>query len=67
MGRKSLPDPNEKSRPYWGFVEMVTTNADHVKNALKGGENCLFLLFLLIITIYLFFVSSLYEWIGRRV
>lgn len=38
MGRKSLPDPNEKSRPYWGFVEMVTTNADHVKNALKGGE-----------------------------
>lgn len=38
MGRKKLPDPSEKSRPYWGFVEMVTTNADDVKNALKGGE-----------------------------
>ncbi|KAJ1382185.1 hypothetical protein SESBI_44472 [Sesbania bispinosa] len=38
MGRKSLPDPSEKSRPYWGFVEMVTTNADDVKTALRGGE-----------------------------
>ncbi|XP_058774045.1 uncharacterized protein LOC131648282 isoform X5 [Vicia villosa] len=38
MGRKKLPDPKEKSRPYWGFVEMVTTNADHVKNALRGGD-----------------------------
>ncbi|CAI8611757.1 unnamed protein product [Vicia faba] len=38
MGRKKLPDPKEKSRPYWGFVEMVTTNAEHVKNALRGGE-----------------------------
>lgn len=39
MGRKKLPDPSEKNRPYWGFVEMVTTNAEDVKNALKGGTN----------------------------
>lgn len=38
MGRKRLPDPREKSRPYWGFVEIVTTNADHVKTALKGDD-----------------------------
>ncbi|XP_061357183.1 uncharacterized protein LOC133301555 [Gastrolobium bilobum] len=38
MGRKSLPDPSEKSRPYWGFVETVTTKADHLKTSLKGGE-----------------------------
>ncbi|CAL0332116.1 unnamed protein product [Lupinus luteus] len=25
MGRKRLPDPAQKSTPYWGFVEMVTT------------------------------------------
>ncbi|KAL0005415.1 hypothetical protein SO802_012976 [Lithocarpus litseifolius] len=38
MGRKSLPDPSKKSRPYWGFVEMVTTNIEDVKNPLKGDE-----------------------------
>ncbi|KAK9282277.1 hypothetical protein L1049_005191 [Liquidambar formosana] len=38
MGRKSLPDPSKKSRPYWGFVEMVTTNIEDVKTALKGEE-----------------------------
>ncbi|KAL5554183.1 hypothetical protein UlMin_041584 [Ulmus minor] len=38
MGRKSLPDPSKKSRPYWGFVEMVTTNIEDVKNALKGED-----------------------------
>ncbi|KAI5414301.1 hypothetical protein KIW84_058437 [Lathyrus oleraceus] len=38
MGRKKLPDPKEKSRPYWGFVEMVTTKVDQVKNALRGVE-----------------------------
>ncbi|XP_052175933.1 uncharacterized protein LOC127790450 [Diospyros lotus] len=38
MGRKSLPDPSEKSRPYWGFVEMVTTRIEDVKTALKGEE-----------------------------
>ncbi|OVA19291.1 hypothetical protein BVC80_521g97 [Macleaya cordata] len=37
MGRKSLPDPSKRSRPYWGFVEMVTTNIDDIKTALKGG------------------------------
>ncbi|XP_048318176.2 uncharacterized protein LOC107428086 [Ziziphus jujuba] len=38
MGRKSLPDPRKRSRPYWGFVEMVTTDVHHVKTALKGEE-----------------------------
>ncbi|KAK6129449.1 hypothetical protein DH2020_036807 [Rehmannia glutinosa] len=38
MGRKTLPDPAKKSTPYWGFVEMVTTEIEHVKSALKGGE-----------------------------
>ncbi|MCL7023010.1 hypothetical protein MKW94_003835 [Papaver nudicaule] len=38
MGKKSLPDPSKKSRPYWGFVEMVTTKIDDVKTALKGEE-----------------------------
>lgn len=37
MGRKSLPDPKEKSRPYWGFVEMVTGKAEDVKAAFAGG------------------------------
>lgn len=37
MGRKSLPDPGKKGRPYWGFVEMVATNIDDVKTALQGG------------------------------
>ncbi|KAM0956412.1 hypothetical protein COP2_025300 [Malus domestica] len=35
-GRKSLPDPGNKGRPYRGFVEMVTTNIDDVKTALQG-------------------------------
>ncbi|GKB26056.1 hypothetical protein Tco_0865457 [Tanacetum coccineum] len=40
MGQKSLPDPTskKKGRPYWGFVEMVTTNIQDIKDALKGGE-----------------------------
>ncbi|GFP79200.1 hypothetical protein PHJA_000063500 [Phtheirospermum japonicum] len=39
MGRKSLPDPNHnKSSPYWGFVQMVTTEIQQVKDALKGEE-----------------------------
>ncbi|KAK0598300.1 hypothetical protein LWI29_033494 [Acer saccharum] len=37
MGKKSLPDPSKKSRPYWGFVEMVTTKIQDVKAAL-GAE-----------------------------
>ncbi|XP_021720280.1 uncharacterized protein LOC110687938 [Chenopodium quinoa] len=37
-GRKSLPDPGKKSRPFWGFVELVTTKIDDVKDALRGGE-----------------------------
>ncbi|XP_073007455.1 uncharacterized protein [Typha latifolia] len=38
MGRKSLPDPSQRSRPYWGFVELVTTKIEDVKVALKGEE-----------------------------
>ncbi|XP_012087295.1 uncharacterized protein LOC105646126 isoform X1 [Jatropha curcas] len=38
MGRKRLPDPSKKSQPYWGFVDLVTTNIDHVKNALGQEE-----------------------------
>nr|GEW36619.1 probable amino-acid racemase [Tanacetum cinerariifolium] len=40
MGQKSLPDPSskKKGRPYWGFVEMVTTNIQDIKDALKGEE-----------------------------
>ncbi|KAJ0008202.1 hypothetical protein Pint_30737 [Pistacia integerrima] len=38
MGRKSLPDPSQKSRPYWGFVEIVTTKIEDVKTALAGGS-----------------------------
>ncbi|KAK3430852.1 hypothetical protein EUGRSUZ_E02270 [Eucalyptus grandis] len=38
MGKKSLPDPSKRSRPQWGFVEMVTTKIDDVKSALKAKE-----------------------------
>lgn len=38
MGRKSLPDPAKKSRPFWGFVELVTTKVDSIKDALRGEE-----------------------------
>ncbi|KAK3430942.1 hypothetical protein EUGRSUZ_E02145 [Eucalyptus grandis] len=38
MGKKSLPDPGKRSRPQWGFVEMVTTKIDDVKSALKAEE-----------------------------
>ncbi|MFS7888361.1 hypothetical protein Hanom_Chr00s000001g01594041 [Helianthus anomalus] len=37
MGKKSLPDPAKRSRPYWGFVELVTTKIQDIKDALKGG------------------------------
>ncbi|CAI0442066.1 unnamed protein product [Linum tenue] len=38
MGRKSLPDPSKnKGRPFWGFVDLVTTDLDHVKDALKSS------------------------------
>ncbi|XP_056685462.1 uncharacterized protein [Spinacia oleracea] len=38
MGKKSLPDPGKKSRPFWGFVELVTTKIDDIKDALRGEE-----------------------------
>ncbi|RWW28286.1 hypothetical protein GW17_00007238 [Ensete ventricosum] len=37
MGKKSLPDPGQRSRPFWGFVELVTTKADDIKKALQGA------------------------------
>jgi hypothetical protein len=38
MGRKSLPDPAERRRrPYWGYVELVTTKVQDIKDALKEG------------------------------
>lgn len=37
MGRKRLPDPGKKSQTFWGFVELVTTEVEDVKDALKGG------------------------------
>ncbi|PIN23862.1 hypothetical protein CDL12_03408 [Handroanthus impetiginosus] len=38
MGRKSLPNTSNKGTPYWGFVEMVTTQIEHLKAALKGEQ-----------------------------
>ncbi|RCV44498.1 hypothetical protein SETIT_9G378500v2 [Setaria italica] len=38
MGRKSLPDPAKHSRPYWGYVELVTTKVQDIKDALKEEE-----------------------------
>lgn len=40
MGKKSLPDPgkNKRGRPFWGFVELVTTKLEDVKVALQGEE-----------------------------
>ncbi|TYI40157.1 hypothetical protein ES332_A02G144000v1 [Gossypium tomentosum] len=38
MGRKRLPDPGKKSQTFWGFVELVTTKVEDVKDALKGEE-----------------------------
>ncbi|KAL3721245.1 hypothetical protein ACJRO7_005972 [Eucalyptus globulus] len=37
MGKKNLPDPTKRSLPYLRFAEMVTTNIDDVKSALKAG------------------------------
>lgn len=39
MGRKSLPDAAKgTSRPYWGFVELVTTNPEDLKKMLSQEE-----------------------------
>lgn len=39
MGKKSLPDPSkQRGRPYWGFVELVTTKIEDVRTALEGEE-----------------------------
>ncbi|KAM0933718.1 hypothetical protein DsansV1_C34g0224591 [Dioscorea sansibarensis] len=38
MGKKSLPDPSKRSTPYWGYVELVTTEAEDIKTSLKGEE-----------------------------
>ncbi|CAK9275946.1 unnamed protein product [Sphagnum jensenii] len=38
MGRKSLPETTKRTRPYWGFVELVTTNPDDLKKMLAAEE-----------------------------
>ncbi|KAI3775912.1 hypothetical protein L1987_45670 [Smallanthus sonchifolius] len=38
MGKKSLPNPAKRSKPYWGFVELVTTKIQDIKDALKGAR-----------------------------
>ncbi|KAJ3696279.1 hypothetical protein LUZ60_001656 [Juncus effusus] len=38
MGKKSLPDPSKRGRPFWGYIELVTTKIDDVKAALKEEE-----------------------------
>lgn len=38
MGRKALPDPSKKSTPYWGFVDIATTDVQRLKAALRGRE-----------------------------
>uniref|UniRef100_M8AIX0 Uncharacterized protein n=1 Tax=Aegilops tauschii TaxID=37682 RepID=M8AIX0_AEGTA len=38
MGKKSLPDPAKHGRPFWGYVDLVTTDIEDVKDALKGAE-----------------------------
>ncbi|GKB92015.1 hypothetical protein Tco_0964287, partial [Tanacetum coccineum] len=37
MGQKTDPTSKKKGMPYLGFVEMVTTNIQDIKDALKGG------------------------------
>lgn len=59
MGRKSLPDPSQKSRPYWGFVEMVTTKIENVKTALAGGTEFIIRWFLNINSLIIFFSTVL--------
>lgn len=38
MGKKSLPDPAKHGRPFWGYVDLVTTDVQDMKDALKGAE-----------------------------
>lgn len=38
MGRKALPDPSHKTTPFWGFVDLTTTDVQHIKDALRGRE-----------------------------
>ena len=38
IGRKKLPDPSKHSRPYWGYVEKASRNAEDFKGFLQEGE-----------------------------
>ncbi|KAL3699961.1 hypothetical protein R1sor_017983 [Riccia sorocarpa] len=38
IGRKSLPDASKRSRPYWGFVELVTKSPEDVKQVLAAEK-----------------------------
>ena len=38
IGRKKLPDPSKHSRPYWGYVEKASRNAEDFKGFLHEGK-----------------------------
>lgn len=38
MGKKSLPDPAKHGRPFWGYVDLVTTDVQDIKDALRGAD-----------------------------
>ncbi|MCO5576789.1 hypothetical protein L7F22_030609 [Adiantum nelumboides] len=38
LGRKSLPDASKRTRPYWGFVDLVTTDIKDIAQALGPEE-----------------------------
>lgn len=38
MGKKSLPDPAKHGRPFWGYVDLVTTDVQDIKDALRGED-----------------------------
>lgn len=38
LGRKSLPDVSKRTRPFWCFVDLVTTNIKDIKQALGPEE-----------------------------
>ncbi|KAI5055424.1 hypothetical protein GOP47_0028945 [Adiantum capillus-veneris] len=38
LGRKRLPDASKRSSPYWGYVDLVTTDINDIKRALGPEE-----------------------------
>ena len=39
-GEEEPAGPAKHSRPYWGYVELVTTKVQDIKDALKEGTVC---------------------------